>query len=92
MIWPSICGWIVVERNDFSVATYSVVSSIGRASAVASVTGVGGICGGGPLVCARLQAATASAAHSAALAVLVDDMTTILSAPVKINSQAVAFV
>ena len=43
MIWPSICGWTVVERSDFSVATYSLASSIGVACAGAITTGVGGI-------------------------------------------------
>src|SRR5205814_1257262 len=40
--WPSICGWIVVERSDFSVATYSVASSIGVGAAVTILTGAGG--------------------------------------------------
>ncbi len=71
---------MVVERNDFSIATYSVVSSIGLAAAVTSVTGVGGICGGGPAVCVRLQASAARTAHITAHAVLVNDMTRILSA------------
>ena len=74
---------MVVDRSDFSVATYSVVSSIGRASAIASVTAVAGICGGGPVDCARLQATTASAANMAAPAVLVNDIPNILSASVK---------
>src|SRR6266496_2529887 len=70
---------MVVDRSDFKLATYSVVSSIGLAAAVASVTGVGGICGGGPADCVRLQAATASAAHIATHAALDSDMTSILS-------------
>ena len=64
VIWPSICGWMVVDCSDFSVATYSVASSIGVTAAVARVTGVGGICGGGPALCERLQAVGAGVAHT----------------------------
>src|SRR5215831_20673977 len=46
VICPSICGWTVVERSDFNVATYSVVSSTGDIAAVFNATAVGGICGG----------------------------------------------
>ena len=63
MIWPSVCGWIVVERSDLSVATYSLVSSSGVAAAVASATGVGGMAGGGPWAGERLQAESAAAAN-----------------------------
>src|SRR5438874_12745725 len=72
---------MVVERNDFSIATYSVVSSIGFAAAVTSVTVVGGICGGGPAVCVRLQAAAARPAHITAHPVLVNDTTPYLIRP-----------
>src|SRR5438132_417048 len=39
VIWPSICGWTVVERSDFNVPRYSVVSSMPLLSTTASVTG-----------------------------------------------------
>src|SRR5882757_3137515 len=70
---------MVVDRSDFSVATYSVASSIGVTAAVARATGVGGIWGGGPPLCVRLQAVTASVIHtvvhtSAVPAVLLSDM------------------
>ena len=72
MIWPSICGCTVVERSDFSVATYSLASSIGAGFAAAISTGVGGIPwpGGGPAG-ARLHAlATMTALTSAAVLVV----------------------
>jgi hypothetical protein len=78
-----------IATTSASRRTPSSLRSV-ASSAVASVTAVGGICGGGPLVCARLQAATASAAQSAALAVLVDDMATILSGPGKRRATALA--
>src|SRR5262249_45872225 len=46
VIWPSTCGCTAVDLRDFSVATYSVVSSIGAGPATVSATGVGGIAGG----------------------------------------------
>ena len=51
---------MAVERSDFKVATYSVVSSMGVARAGASATGVGGMAGGPAAVSVRLQAVTAS--------------------------------
>src|SRR5689334_22364611 len=45
VICPSICGWTVVDLSDFSVATYSVDSSIGVVVATASWTAAGGNCG-----------------------------------------------
>ncbi len=65
VIWPSICGWTVVDRNDFNVATYSLVSSTGDITAAFNVTGVGGICGG-PLDAACWPRLHACAAHIAA--------------------------
>src|SRR5262245_30409965 len=68
---------MLVECSDFSVATYSVVSSSGLASAGASVTGVGGICGGAPASCCRLHAlSTHATSTAAAAAVFRSDMAT----------------
>src|SRR5262245_31297926 len=45
VIWPSTCGWTVVDRSDLRIATYSVASSTGARRASAIETGVGGIAG-----------------------------------------------
>ncbi len=68
MIWPSICGWTVVERSDFSVATYSVASSSGAECAVSMATGVGGNAGGAAFW-PPPQAPTDSAAATPAAAI-----------------------
>ena len=39
VICPSICGWIVVECSDLSVATYSVASSMGLGCATGELDG-----------------------------------------------------
>ena len=46
---PSTCGWMSVDRRDFTVPTNSVICSTGFASRVIISTGMGGIApGGGP--------------------------------------------
>ena len=44
---PSTCGWIVIDRRDFTVPMYSVVSSTGLVASVTTSTAIGGMPPGG---------------------------------------------